>query len=111
MGFLEGKRILLTGLISNRSIAWGIAKACRDQSAELTLTCAGDRFKDSVEQFAKELGTNIVIPCDVSLDEDIENTFSTLSEHWDGLDGLVHSIGFAPRESIAGRFLDGLTRE
>lgn len=111
MGFLEGKRILITGLISNRSIAWGIAKACRDQGAELALTYVGDRFKERVEQFAADLGSDIVIPCDVSSDEDIENTFKQLGKKWDGLDGLVHSIGFAPREAIAGELLDGLSRE
>lgn len=111
MGFLDGKRILITGLISNRSIAWGIAQACRQQGAEIALTYVGERFKERVEQYAADLGSNIVIPCDVSSDEDIDNTFRLLGEQWDGLDGLVHSIGFAPREAIAGEFLDGLTRE
>jgi enoyl-[acyl-carrier protein] reductase I len=111
MGFLSGKRILITGVISNRSIAYGIASACRQQGAELAFTYVGDRFKDRVSEFAAELGSNIVIPCDVADDAQIEATFSTLREHWDGLDGLVHSIGFAPREAIAGTFLDGMTRE
>lgn len=111
MGFLNGKRILITGVISNRSIAWGIAKACRDQGAEIALTYFGDRFKERVEQFAQDLGSDIVIPCDVSSDESIEETFKLLGEKWDGLDGLVHSIGFAARESIAGCYLDGLSRE
>ncbi len=111
MGFLQGKRILVTGVISNRSIAWGIAQACRQQGAEIALTYAGERFKERVEQFAEALGTQIVIPCDVTQDTDIEQAFQTLGEHWDGLDSLVHSIGFAARESIAGDFLDGFTRE
>lgn len=111
MGFLKGKRILITGLLSNRSIAWGIAQACRQQGAEIALTYVGERFKDRVEQFAAELGTDIVIPCDVSSDEEIDDTFRLLGERWDGLDGLVHSIGFAPREAISGEFLDGLSRE
>lgn len=111
MGFLEGKRILVTGVLSNRSIAWGIANACREQGAEIALTYVGERFRSRVEQFAEELGSDIVIPCDVSSDEDIDQTFVQLGKHWDGLDGLVHSIGFAPRESIAGDFLDGLSRE
>jgi len=111
MGFLKGKRILITGVLSNRSIAWGIAQACRQQGAELALTYAGERFRGRVEKFARELETDIVIPCDVGIDEDIENTFTTLAKRWDGLDGLVHSIGYAARESIAGEFLDGLTRE
>lgn len=111
MGFLDGKRILITGLLSNRSIAWGIAQACRQQGAELALTYVGERFKERVERFGADLGTDIIIPCDVSSDEEIDNAFRQLGEHWDGLDGLVHSIGFAPREAIAGNFLDGLSRE
>lgn len=111
MGFLAGKRILITGVISNRSIAYGIAKACHQQGAELAFTYVGDRFKDRVVEYAAEFGSNIVIPCDVSDDAQIDGAFATLMTHWDGLDGLVHSIGFAPRESIAGEFLDGLSRE
>lgn len=111
MGFLSGKRILITGVISNRSIAYGIANACRQQGAELAFTYVGDRFKDRVTEYAAELGSNIVIPCDVADDAQIEAAFATLGQHWDGLDSLVHSIGFAPREAIAGDFLDGMTRE
>jgi len=111
MGFLEGKRILITGLLSNRSIAWGIAQACHQQGAEIALTYVGERFKERVEKFAKELDTDIIIPCDVTSDDEINDAFRLLGERWDGLDGLVHSIGFAPREAIAGEFLDGLTRE
>lgn len=111
MGFLQGKRILVTGVISNRSIAYGIASACRAQGAEIALTYVGDRFKERVEAYAAELGSQIVIPCDVSEDAQIEGAIAQLGKHWDGLDGLVHSIGFAPRESIAGDFLDGLSRE
>lgn len=111
MGFLAGKRILITGVISNRSISYGIAKACHQQGAELAFTFAGDRFKDRVAEYAAEFGSSIVIPCDVSEDAQIEEAFATLKTHWDGLDGLVHSIGFAPREAIAGEFLDGLSRE
>jgi len=111
MGFLNGKRILITGVLSNRSIAFGIAQACRRQGAELAFTYVGDRFKDRVSEFAAELGSNIVLPCDVSEDAQIEATFAELGKHWDGLDGLVHSIGFAPREAIAGDFLEGLSRE
>lgn len=111
MGFLNGKRILVTGVLSNRSIAYGIAQACRQQGAELALTYVGDRFKDRVAEFAAELGSDIVIPCDVSDDQQIADAFTALQDRWDGLDGLVHSIGFAPREAIAGDFLDGMTRE
>src|SRR5690606_9393353 len=111
MGFLSGKRILITGVISNRSIAYGIAQACRQQGAEIALTYVGERFKERVEGFAQELGCSIVLPCDVSEDAQIEQAVQSLGEQWDGLDGLVHSIGFAPREAIAGNFLDGLSRE
>jgi enoyl-[acyl-carrier protein] reductase I len=111
MGFLSGKRILITGVISDRSIAYGIAKACRDQGAELAFTYVGDRFKDRVIGFAKDFDSEIVLPCDVADDAQIEGVFKDLATHWDSLDGLVHSIGFAPREAIAGEFLDGLSRE
>src|SRR5690606_11051173 len=111
MGFLNGKRILITGVISNRSIAYGIARACKQQGAELAFTYVGERFKDRVTGFATELGSDIVIPCDVAEDEQIDNTFVELQKRWDGLDGLVHSIGFAPREALEGNLLDGLSRD
>lgn len=111
MGFLNGKRILVTGVISNRSIAYGIARACKQQGAELAFTYVGERFKDRVTGFATELGSDIVIPCDVAEDEQIDNTFVELQKRWDGLDGLVHSIGFAPREALEGNLLDGLSRD
>jgi enoyl-[acyl-carrier protein] reductase I len=111
MGFLSGKRILITGVISNRSIAYGIAKACHEQGAELAFTFVGERFHARVTEYAAEFGSKIVLPCDVGDDAQIEDTFTELAKHWDGLDGLVHSIGFAPREAIAGEFLDGLSRE
>jgi len=111
MGFLNGKRLLITGVISNRSIAYGIAQACRAQGADVALTYVGERFKDRVEEFARELGASIVLPCDVSDDAQIEGVFKDLRSHWDSLDGLVHSIGFANRDSISGNLLDGMTRE
>lgn len=111
MGFLNGKRILITGVISNRSIAYGIAQACKQQGAELAFTYVGDRFKERVQEFAASLGSDILIPCDVTEDDQITNAFAELGERWDGLDGLVHSIGFATRESISGDFLDGISRE
>src|SRR5260370_26309808 len=111
MGFLAGKRILLTGLLSNRSIAYGIAQACKREGAELAFTYVGDRFKDRTTEFAAEFGSDLVFPCDVADDAQIDALFASLKQHWDGLDGLVHSIGFAPREAIAGDFLDGMTRE
>lgn len=111
MAFLSGKKILVTGLLSNRSIAYGIAKAARREGAELAFTYVGDRFKDRVTDMAREFGSDLVFPCDVASDEQIEGLFSSLRARWDGLDGLVHAIGFAPREAIAGELLDGLSRE
>ncbi|CAB3783747.1 enoyl-ACP reductase FabI [Pararobbsia alpina] len=111
MGFLAGKRILLTGVLSNRSIAYGIAQVCKREGAELAFTYVGERFKDRVTEFATEFGSDIVLPCDVAEDAQIEGVMTSLRERWDTLDGLVHSIGFAPREAIAGDFLEGLSRE
>lgn len=111
MGFLSGKRILVTGLLSNRSIAYGIARACKREGAQLAFTYVGDRFKDRINEFAQEFESQLVFPCDVADDAQIEAVFAGLGKSWDGLDGLVHSIGFAPREAIAGEFLDGLSRE
>ncbi|MCL4772432.1 MAG: enoyl-ACP reductase FabI [Burkholderiaceae bacterium] len=111
MGFLAGKRILITGLLSNRSIAWGIARACRDQGAELAFTYQNERFQGRVAEMAAGFGSSLVFPCDVAEDAQIDALFAALHEHWDGLDGLVHAIAFAPREAIAGAFLDGADRE
>jgi len=111
MGFLTGKRILITGLLSNRSIAHGIANACREQGAELAFTYQNDRFKGRVTEMAAEFGSSLVFPCDVSEDAQIDALFASLREHWDGLDGMLHAIAFAPREAIAGEFLDGASRE
>lgn len=111
MGFLTGKKILITGLISNRSIAYGIAGACKREGAELAFTYQGDRAKDRVVEFAKEFGSDIALPCDVSSDEEIAAVFVELAKKWDGLDGLVHSIAFAPKQALAGDYLDAVTRE
>jgi enoyl-[acyl-carrier protein] reductase I len=111
MGFLSAKKILVTGLLSNRSIAYGIAKAARREGAELAFTYVGERFKDRVTDLAGEFGSDIVLPCDVASDEQISGLFDLLSRRWDGLDGLVHAIAFAPREAISGTLLDGLSRE
>jgi enoyl-[acyl-carrier protein] reductase I len=111
MGFLSGKKILVTGLLSNRSIAFGVAKAARREGAELALTYQNERFKDRAADMAKELGAQIVLPCEVTSDAEISDLFANLKKQWDGLDGLVHAIAFAPREAIAGDFLDGLSRE
>ena len=111
MGFLQGKRILITGVLSNRSIAYGIAQACHREGAELAFTYVGERFKDRITEFANEFGSNLVYECDVSDDAQIDAVFSQLRQVWPQLDGLVHAIGFAPKEAIAGDFLEGLSRE
>ncbi|KQV59602.1 MULTISPECIES: enoyl-ACP reductase FabI [unclassified Duganella] len=111
MAFLQGKKILITGVLSNRSIAYGIAKAAHREGAELAFTYVGERFKDRITEFAAEFDSKLVFDCDVSSDEQIANLFTDLAKSWDSLDGFVHAIGFAPREAIAGEFLDGLTRE
>ncbi|GLQ97554.1 enoyl-ACP reductase FabI [Dyella mobilis] len=111
MGFLHGKRALITGVASQRSIAWGIANAMHREGAQLAFSYPSDRMKDRVDEAANAFGSNLVLPCDVADDAQIENLFAALGKHWDGLDILVHSIGFAPREAIQGEFLDHLTRE
>lgn len=111
MSFLRGKRILITGLLSNRSIAYGVAKACHAQGAELAFTYQNERFETRVKDMAAEFGSSLCFPCDVSEDSQISALFDALSQHWPQLDGLLHAIAFAPREAIAGEFLDGLSRE
>lgn len=111
MGFLAGKRALILGVASSRSIAWGIAQAMHRQGAELALTYQNDKLQPRAEKMAAELGSSIVLPCDVERDADIENLFEALKAHWDGLDILVHSIAYAPREALEGDFLDGISRE
>ena len=111
MGFLAGKKLLITGVLSNRSIAYGIAKACHAQGAELAFSYVGERFKDRITEFAAEFGSTLVFDCDVGDDAQIEKLFADLAQTWPKFDGFVHSIGFAPREAIAGDFLDGFSRE
>ncbi len=111
MPLLAAKKILITGLLSNRSIAYGIAKAARREGAEIALTYQNERFRERASEMASELGAQIIVPCDVTSDAEIDGVFAELKKHWDGLDGLVHAIAFAPREAIAGELLDGLTRE
>ncbi|MCM2337537.1 MAG: enoyl-ACP reductase [Lysobacter sp.] len=112
MGFLQGKRALITGVASQRSIATGIAEAMRREGAELAFTYQTEKLKSRVEDCAKENGSDIVIPLDVASDEQIEQCFTELGKHWpEGFDILVHAIAYAPREAIDGEFLDGLTRE
>jgi enoyl-[acyl-carrier protein] reductase I len=111
MGFLSGKKLLITGVLSNRSIAYGVAKACHQQGAELAFSYVGERFKDRISEFAADFGSSLIFDCDVGDDAQIENLFRDLSAHWPKFDGFLHSIGYAPREAIGGNFLDGLSRE
>jgi enoyl-[acyl-carrier protein] reductase I len=111
VGFLAGKKILITGMISHRSIAYGIATAMKREGAELAFAYAGEGVRERTEKYAPEFGSNIVLPCDVSKDEDIAQLFDSLKKHWPTFDGFVHAIAFAPREAISGDFLEGLTRE
>lgn len=111
MGFLQGKKILITGMISDRSIAYGIAKACQNQGAELAFTFAVDKLEDRVRKMAKEFGSELVFHCDVGSDDEINQLFVDLGKHWDGLDGLVHAIAFAPKEALNGDILESLNRE
>ena len=112
MGFLSGKKILITGVISNRSIAYGVAKCCHREGAELAFTYQGEKVKDRVLGLVREFGDSaLLFPCDVASDEEIAALFSELGKHWDGLDGLVHSIAFVPKEALAGDYLENVNRE
>src|SRR3982751_5149963 len=110
MGFLAGKRFLITGVLSNRSIAYGIARACKREGAELAFSYVGERFKERITDFAREFGSDLIFDCDVGSDEQIAALFTDLAKTWPQFDGFVHSVGFAPREAIAGDFLEGLSR-
>ncbi|GBE11260.1 enoyl-[acyl-carrier-protein] reductase [NADH] FabI [bacterium BMS3Bbin12] len=111
MALLTGKRALIAGLASNRSIAWGIAQAMRREGAELAFTYQGEKLRDRAEKLAGECGSDITIPCDVGSDEEIEAAFERLDDYWDHVDIIVHSVAFAPREQLQGDYLDGVTRE
>jgi enoyl-[acyl-carrier protein] reductase I len=111
MGFLQGRRILVTGMLSNRSIAYGIAKACAREGAELAFTYQGEGVRERVANLAHEFGATLVYPCDVADDAQIDALFADLAKSWDSLDGLVHAIAFAPREALKGAFHESVTRE
>ena len=111
MGFLDGKRALIVGLASNRSIAWGIAKAMQRQGAELAFTYQNDKLHDRVAKMAGECGTEITVPCDVSNDEEIDAVFDHLDNYWDHLDIIVHSVAFAPRSELEGDYLENVSRD
>ncbi len=112
MGFLSGKRALIVGIASQRSIATGIAEAMFREGAELAFTYQTEKLRSRVEDAAKDCNSSIVLPLDVGDDAQIDSVFAELGKVWtDGFDILVHSVGFAPREAIDGEFLQGLTRE
>ena len=111
MGFLDAQKILVTGLLSERSIAYGVAGAMRREGAELAFTYQGEGVRERVGKLAAEFGSDIVLPCDVSSDAQVGAVVEALARRWDGLDGIVHAIAFAPREALAGDFLEGISRE
>jgi enoyl-[acyl-carrier protein] reductase I len=111
MNLLAGKKLLITGVLSNRSIAYGVAKACQREGATLAFTYVNDELKERVSRLAAEFGACPVLPCDVNADDQVDALFAALKAEWGGLDGLLHSIAFAPREALAGDFLDGMSRD
>lgn len=111
MAFLHGRKVLITGMLSNRSIAFGIAKAMHREGAELAFTYQGEGVKERVLTLAAEFGTDRVYACDVTDDAEIDALFANLGRAWDGLDGIVHSIAFAPREALAGDYVENLSRD
>ncbi|MBI3044585.1 MAG: enoyl-ACP reductase FabI [Betaproteobacteria bacterium] len=111
MGFLQDKKILVTGLLSNRSIAYGIARALTREGASLAFTYQAEDIRERVERLARDFGSPPVLPCDVARDDQIAALFANLGRRWDGLDGIVHSVAYAPREALKGELLEGLTRE
>ncbi len=111
MGFLNGKRAVIVGLASNRSIAWGVARALGSQGAELAFNYQSEKLRGRVEKMAAGLGSHIALPLDVAEDAQIERFFDALAGHWDGFDILVHSIAYAPADQLAGRYLDAVNRE
>lgn len=111
MGFLNGKKALIVGLASNRSIAYGIAKALHEQGAELAFTYQNDKLKERVENMAAEFNSTLTFPCDVASDDEIQAVFDQLSKHWAHLDTLIHSVAFAPADQISGDYIEHATRD
>lgn len=111
MGFLKGKRALVVGLASDRSIAYGICEAMHREGAELALTYQGDKLKTRVEDFGKEWGAVAALPCDVASDEQIDAMYQELAKKWDGFDILVHSVAYAPADQLEGDYIDAVNRE
>ena len=111
MGFLQDKRVLIVGVASNRSIAWGTAQAMAREGAQLAFTYQSEKLQKRVEDLAAELGSSLVLPCDVASDAQIEAVFQAIGQQWDGLDGIVHSVAFAPRDQLEGSYIDAVTRQ
>lgn len=111
MGFMTGKRVLIVGVASKLSIAYGIAQAMRREGAELAFTYQNEKLRSRVEEFAQSLGSTLTFPCDVASDQEIANVFTALATHWDGLDVIVHSVGYAPGHELEGNYVDVTTRE
>jgi enoyl-[acyl-carrier protein] reductase I len=111
MGFLNGKRALITGVASDRSIAWGIAEAMHRQGAELAFTYQNEKLLSRVQKIAQQTGSQIVLPCDVASDEQIQSVFDAIAKQWDGLDVIIHAVAYAPREELAGNYIDSVTRD
>lgn len=111
MGFMTGKRVLIVGIASKLSIAYGIAQSMHREGAELAFTYQNDKLKGRVEEFAQSFGSQLVFPCDVANDNEIEQLFVDLGKAWDGLDILVHSVGYAPGHELEGNYVDVTTRE
>ena len=111
MSLLEGKRALILGVASDRSIAWGIARALHREGAELAFTCQNERLGTRVARLAAQVGSELVVQCDVTHDSEIDRTFEALREHWDALDIVVHAVAYAPREALRGDYLESLTRD
>jgi enoyl-[acyl-carrier protein] reductase I len=111
MGILTGKRALIVGVASSRSIAFGIAKSFAEQGAELAFTYQGDKLQERVQKLADKVGGGLCVSMDVGVDEEIDTAFSAIKEHWGTLDSVIHSVGYAPREQLAGGYLESVTRE
>jgi len=111
MGFLANKKALIVGVASNRSIAYGVAQAMHREGARLAFTYQGEKLANRVAGFAEKFDSDIVLPMDVGDDQEIADAFAQLGEKWDGLDCIVHSVGFAPREQLEGSYIDAVTRD
>ena len=111
MGFLQGKKALIVGLANHHSIAWGVARAFNREGAELAFTAQNEKLLPRVEKLVTEVDSDIVIPCDVSRDEEIETVFEHLDDFWDHVDIIVHSVAFAPHGQLEGDFLDNVDRD